>query len=417
VVNLVTVPDVELMKVGSWDVSTGKFDVTPELIGAAIDAHKSGVLRKPVIRLGHNDPRFSGDPAVGFIDNVRASDDGTTLLGDMIGVPEWLGEILPSAYPDRSIEGLYDYAAPDGSEHPFILTGLALLGATPPGVASLKSMQDIQTLYGTDALVDIAAAGRIGGTAIEIAMAAADPKPYGDVKYADEKNGKYPIDTKEHVKAAWDYINMPKNQKGYSSTELADIKAKIKSAATKFGIKIAAAAAETGGGAVTAIFEKVAEALGIDASADEDTIKAKLAELTAPEAEAAEPQPEQVAAAAAQLGLVMVNKEQYDATVAAAAAGQEAREQQIREADEGIVMAAIKDGKIPPARREHWLGALKADREGTKTVLASLAKGLIPLVEAGHGFGTEDVPEVDAGLQRVEDRIFASLGIAKKGTN
>ena len=36
-------------------------------------------------------------------------------------------------------------------------------------------------------------------------------KPYGDVKYADPKNGKYPIDTAEHAKAAWAYINMPKN--------------------------------------------------------------------------------------------------------------------------------------------------------------------------------------------------------------
>jgi HK97 family phage major capsid protein/HK97 family phage prohead protease len=65
-----------------------------------------------------------------------------------------------------------------------------------------------------------------------------DDKPYGDVSYADPKNGKYPIDTKAHVRAAWSYINMPKNQKSYSSDELSAIKSRIKAAAKKFGIEI-----------------------------------------------------------------------------------------------------------------------------------------------------------------------------------
>jgi hypothetical protein len=422
-VNLVTVKNRELMKVGKWAVhSGGEFNVTPDLIKAALSAHEAGVLRKPVIRLGHNDARFTGDPAMGWVDNVRASEDGSTLYGDLVGVPKWLADNMPAAYPSLSIEGMYGYTAPDGTTHDFILTGLGLLGATPPGIGALKSVQDVEALFSDEAIA--AAVGEIGGTAVSFTVeAAGNPKPYGDVKYADPKNGKYPIDTKEHVKAAWDYINMPKNQKEFSAEELAQIKSRIKSAATKFGIKIEASeASQEEGAVVTAISAQLAEALGIDASADEATALAKIAEFkTRFEAEPEpqpEPQPEQVAAAAAQLGLVMVNKEQYDATVAAAAAGQEAREQQIREADEGIVMAAIKDGKIPPARRDHWLGALKADRDGTKTVLASLAKGLIPLVEAGHGFGTEEVPEVDTELQRVEDRVFASLGITKKaGTN
>lgn len=69
-------------------------------------------------------------------------------------------------------------------------------------------------------------------------MAEDSKKPYGDVKYADPKNGKYPIDTKEHCQAAWSYINMPKNQKGYTSEEVAAIKSRIKAAAKKFGITI-----------------------------------------------------------------------------------------------------------------------------------------------------------------------------------
>ena len=72
-----------------------------------------------------------------------------------------------------------------------------------------------------------------------LSSARADDKPYGDVPYADPKNGKYPINTKEHVKAAWSYINMPKNQKDYTSAELIEIKSRIREAAKKFGIEIA----------------------------------------------------------------------------------------------------------------------------------------------------------------------------------
>lgn len=68
-------------------------------------------------------------------------------------------------------------------------------------------------------------------------------EPYGDVAYADpgyKADGKkrYPINNAEKVRAAWSYINMPKNQKGYSSTQVSAIKGRIKTAAKKFGVDI-----------------------------------------------------------------------------------------------------------------------------------------------------------------------------------
>lgn len=68
-------------------------------------------------------------------------------------------------------------------------------------------------------------------------------KPYGDVTYADpgyqsDKKKRYPVDSADHVKAAWSYINHPKNAGKYSSSQLASIKAKIKSAAKKHGVEI-----------------------------------------------------------------------------------------------------------------------------------------------------------------------------------
>lgn len=68
----------------------------------------------------------------------------------------------------------------------------------------------------------------------------ADSKPYGNVTYADPKNGKYPIDTAAHAKAAWSYINMPKNAAMYplNGVTLASVKARIMAACKKFGIDI-----------------------------------------------------------------------------------------------------------------------------------------------------------------------------------
>lgn len=68
-------------------------------------------------------------------------------------------------------------------------------------------------------------------------------KPYGNVTYADpghQADGKarYPVDTPEHVRAAWSYINHPKNASKYQSVHLSAIKSKIKAAAKKHGIDI-----------------------------------------------------------------------------------------------------------------------------------------------------------------------------------
>src|SRR6266487_4059917 len=66
------------------------------------------------------------------------------------------------------------------------------------------------------------------------------PKPYGNVKYADPKNGKYPIDTAAHAKAALAYISMPKNAAKYplNGVTLASVKSRIIAACKKFGITV-----------------------------------------------------------------------------------------------------------------------------------------------------------------------------------
>lgn len=81
--------------------------------------------------------------------------------------------------------------------------------------------------------------GDVSLSAEELAACEAEAKkgdePYGDVKYADpglQKDGKkrYPIDTAEHIRAAWNYINKPANCSKYSPADCAKVKARIVSA-------------------------------------------------------------------------------------------------------------------------------------------------------------------------------------------
>ena len=61
---------------------------------------------------------------------------------------------------------------------------------------------------------------------------------YGDVKFADETNKKYPIDSAEHVRAAWSYINHKDNAGKYDKDEVHLIKSRIKKAAKKYDVEI-----------------------------------------------------------------------------------------------------------------------------------------------------------------------------------
>ncbi|MCX6217000.1 DUF6582 domain-containing protein [Spirosoma sp.] len=63
-------------------------------------------------------------------------------------------------------------------------------------------------------------------------------RKYGDVDFADRTNKKYPIDTPEHVRAAWSYINHKDNAAKYDADEVATIKDRIRKAAKKFEVTI-----------------------------------------------------------------------------------------------------------------------------------------------------------------------------------
>jgi hypothetical protein len=63
-------------------------------------------------------------------------------------------------------------------------------------------------------------------------------REYGDVTFADPVNHKYPIDSAEHVRAAWSYINHKDNAAKYDADEVKAIKDRIKKAAKRHDVEI-----------------------------------------------------------------------------------------------------------------------------------------------------------------------------------
>jgi len=147
-VDLRTIPGVELIRCGVWDLSTGPWTVTPVDLVAAVAAHRAGAVRRPPVKIGHIDARFDGEPSYGYVDNLRIVDNGQTLVGDLVGLPPMLADLIPVAYADRSIEGVQDFVDASGQAYSFALTGVALLGAAQPGVSTLRSLADVGQLYG-----------------------------------------------------------------------------------------------------------------------------------------------------------------------------------------------------------------------------------------------------------------------------
>ena len=84
-------------------------------------------------------------------------------------------------------------------------------------------------------------------------------------------------------------------------------------------------------------------------------------------------------------GTVLVEASMLEEIRANGAAAREVVAERTKERREGLVAAAVADGRIAPARQEHWLKALEADEEGAKATLAALAPGLVPVEERGHG--------------------------------
>ena len=101
---------------------------------------------------------------------------------------------------------------------------------------------------------------------------------------------------------------------------------------------------------------------------------------TAPPAETTPP--------AASGGIVSIDAETLRDLREKAEQGAAARTEQVKSHRERTLSAAVKAGKFPPSRLDHYRGLFKADPKGTEDLIGGLADGLVPVDERGSSADT-----------------------------
>lgn len=149
------------------------------------------------------------------------------------------------------------------------------------------------------------------------------------------------------------------------------------------------------------LLQGVIQRLGIKNEGQEITEDLALVALDEVLGEQAEDDSEKIAnldvkklMASAPEGTVVLDEAQYSQLKADAKAGREARDQQEAEHRSQAVENAVRDGRIPPARRDHWLNLLEKD-PGAEESLKALAPGLVPVEANGYTGGVDESPDED----------------------
>lgn len=464
-----TVTGVEIASVGmEWQASTGPFTCTFEhLADAAKAANEDPLIQIPRLKLGHTseingelrvvDPFAAlgdGAPAFGAANNLRLVNDGATLIGDYIEVPEWLAEALPSAYRSRSMECRQLVTTEGGKHYTAVITAIALLGPVIPAIKDLADLERFLIEGPGDAVLNAAThtpeEGRMpkqteasvsAGTIRErfnFDWATSEPVDGVDTYWwwardvrldpneviADddeggcwsipfETDGKDEVTFGEPVKVREEFVPVAASATSVVAN-LRDRKGQQVLASNlerpeKPAPKTAASSQpEPQEDDMSIDLDKLRGRLGLPDDATEEQINEALAkEPETPSAEEAEVEetPEAAEAETPEPVAASVDPAALAELQADAKAGREARTTQLSTERAGIIDVALNAGKFPPASAASYRAQL--DKGGdieasTRKFIDELAEGVVPIAEVGASHEVE-------GSQ--VNRVLASFGI------
>ncbi|QKY78956.1 scaffolding protein [Arthrobacter phage Jinkies] len=360
-----TIKGVQLVKTGTWGGMTGQSTITEQHLSDAVQAYADREIDRAAIKIGHDGDLNlgTGHPALGWVENLRLSEDRQTLIGDLSQIPSKLASIIPAAFRRRSVEMRLGVTTPSGRKYAGVLDALSLLGAKAPAV---KGLDDIVTLYAAEAGdPDQAQATETVALSIE---GAADTAP---VPHAPDAAGN-----------AGDGSNNP-TERGASVALLDALKKKL-------GLPETATDAEV---------EAAVEAAELAAPAEPITDPAPAAAPAPADAEPA-PAPAADAASLAEGDTVRVSKVVFGEMQAqlAALTTESAANRKAKALDD-----AIAAGKISPAERVAFAATLDANEEAGIALLSSLAPR-IAVIE----LGADHAPHADAELDDLERQAIAA---------
>lgn len=175
--NLITFYNVELIEVGEWLTSSGPAEFTKAHLQGIMESQGDPFVKEPRLIIGHTpggsqepgpgmgkDGFFGEQPTIGKFVNLRLVENDTKIVADLVGVPKWLGDILPTAYPNRSVEVYYDVTTAKGS-YQAIMPRVAALGINLPAVASLEDLQVLYSEEGPEGIELIHVGERVAASA------------------------------------------------------------------------------------------------------------------------------------------------------------------------------------------------------------------------------------------------------------
>lgn len=368
--------------VGSYLHPKGEFTLTEDTLSEfAADLNTRGA-DIPVDR-DHAFYKGMSAPAAGWFIPGSAQSSAEGVTAEVEWTPKAADEVRNREY--RFISPEFAFEAKDGTgrvvPEPTVaavtITNRPFFKSMKPIAAEdlpLESALVVAEAFGedvADSLTEISAEG-----AQALIAAAASKSPYGNVAYADpgyRKDGKkrYPIDTEEHARAAWSYINQKRNAAAYTAEQLSRMKARIKRAAKKFGVTIGADSTAGGDMDLTAL----AESLGLAADASEEDVLEAAGKVAAENADL-------------KAKLEKAPDDEKVKTLVAEAVKEATEELRTAKRDETI-KAAISDMKIVAAERETYEGFWKIDPAGTEKLLAAMTPRL---PSRPHGSESSFVP-------------------------
>jgi len=431
---------------------TGPVTVTREhLLDCAAAASDDPGVPSPRLKLTQKDDTHGTpitEPSFGTVTNIRFDESDQTLYGDFEGIPAWLAEILPVAYPNRSVEIYWGVQTTTGGQWKAIIGAVQLLGVEWPGCMTLE---DLPMYYGKTKpeTVEVTLAARGGGGVMKLPTKAAVNvdevrRSYYD-KLDDEGNWSFwikgvllepnqlvvedewegqlflvnfsidgdVVSFEEPVPVKVEYVPMPEKKEekaaavaAFAAGLMSTRTVAVSYATPKDSGRVTKASTTEGGTMSDEDRKALAVKMGLPEDATEEQVNEKLQEQGLAEAgdggeggegddggEGGDVEP-----APADTGLtVTMDRAQAEALQRDALMGREARLSQIRAEAAKLVDDAVEDGRIAPASHAGWLKAIFNEQRGELVkseveTLAKLSKGRIPLEErgvAGSGDETE----------------------------
>lgn len=417
----VDVPNVPLVKVGTWHGSTGAKSITPQDLEDMVAAASSGDLDDAVIKKGHNDPRmmnpmWDGEPVYGQVKNLRITDGGLTLMGDLKHVPKDLAHSMPSAYPRRSVEIAWNVRLKDAlgkvqKTYRAALSGLALLGATPPAVKGLggpRSATAFSAEIGSMDTYSMDGPLPLTGSRLYSAVNGAILERMG----ADEDSGIMVTTLSEgsvHFKTPKGTYSVEYELNEDNSIQLADAVEALEGTSTGNVPHMGDAGPDAENDRpksseekepTVAFMKELREKLGLPETATDEEVLTKVGSSNF----------------SADENSVIVSKTAFTELQERANRNDEEikalRDASDKERRDGLVESFFADGKIHPTEREYWRGRLDKDEADVVTFMSARTP-IFPVTELGSmtAYSTAVGPELDDEAVAAIAGAFGATGI------